>query len=115
MSKSLLRSRDETCSSAPGGYCDGGLISINAPPSHQVPFFMPELPEVETPRRRIEPYIRGQVIRSILFREPRLRWRVPRELPQEAAGQRLRELRRRAKDLLFGPERGTMLLHLVMV
>lgn len=75
---------------------------------------MPELPEVETTRRGIEPAIRGQVIRSILVREPRLRWRVPRELPQEAAGQRLRELRRRAKYLLFDLERGTMILHLGM-
>ena len=75
---------------------------------------MPELPEVETTRRGIEPSIRGQVIRSILVREPRLRWRVPRELPQEAAGQRLRELRRRAKYLLFDLERGTMILHLGM-
>lgn len=75
---------------------------------------MPELPEVETTRRGIEPAIRGHVIRSILVREPRLRWRVPRELPQEAAGQRLRELRRRAKYLLFDLERGTMILHLGM-
>ena len=49
---------------------------------------MPELPEVETTRRGIEPSIRGQMIRSIVVREPRLRWRVPRELPQEAAGHR---------------------------
>jgi formamidopyrimidine-DNA glycosylase len=75
---------------------------------------MPELPEVETTRRGIEPSVRGQVIRSIVVREPRLRWRVPRELPQEAAGQRLRELRRRAKYLLFDLERGTMILHLGM-
>ena len=75
---------------------------------------MPELPEVETTRRGIEPAVRGQVIRSILVREPRLRWRVPRELPEEAAGQRLRELRRRAKYLLFDLERGTMILHLGM-
>jgi formamidopyrimidine-DNA glycosylase len=63
---------------------------------------MPELPEVETTRRGIEPAVRGQVIRSILVREPRLRWRVPREL------------RRRAKYLLFDLERGTMILHLGM-
>jgi formamidopyrimidine-DNA glycosylase len=75
---------------------------------------MPELPEVETTRRGIEPAVRGRVIRSILVREPRLRWRVPRELPQEAAGQRLRDLRRRAKYLLFDLENGTMILHLGM-
>jgi formamidopyrimidine-DNA glycosylase len=75
---------------------------------------MPELPEVETTRRGIEPALRGQTIRSIVVREPRLRWRVPRELPQEAAGQKLRDLRRRAKYLLFDLENGTMILHLGM-
>jgi formamidopyrimidine-DNA glycosylase len=75
---------------------------------------MPELPEVETTRRGIEPSIRGRVIESVLVREPRLRWRVPRELPEKAAGQRLRELRRRAKYLLFDLEHGTMILHLGM-
>ena len=76
MSKSLLRSRDETCSPAPGGYCDGGLISINAPPTHQVPFFMPELPEVETTRRGIEPVLSGARVERVVVREPRLRWRA---------------------------------------
>ena len=47
---------------------------------------MPELPEVETTRRGIEPAVAGHVIRSIMVREPRLRWRVPRELPE--AGRR---------------------------
>jgi formamidopyrimidine-DNA glycosylase len=75
---------------------------------------MPELPEVETTRRGIEPAVRGRVIESVLVREPRLRWRVPRELPEQAAGQRLRELRRRAKYLLFDLESGTMILHLGM-
>ena len=49
-----------------------------------------------------------------MVREPRLRWRVPRELAAAAAGQRVRELRRRAKYLLFDLERGTMILHLGM-
>src|SRR5688500_2374283 len=75
---------------------------------------MPELPEVETTRRGIEPAIRGQIIRSVLVREPQLRWRVPHELPQEAARQRLRDLRGRAKYLLFDLENGTMILHLGM-
>jgi hypothetical protein len=88
MSKSLLRSQDVTCLRSGGGYCDGDLIAFN--PRLRIKVRMPELPEVETTRRGIEPAIRGHVIRSILVREPRLRWRVPRELPEEAAGQRLR-------------------------
>lgn len=75
---------------------------------------MPELPEVETTRRGIEPAIAARVIDRVVVREPRLRWRVPSELPAAAAGQRVRELRRRAKYLLFDLERGTMILHLGM-
>lgn len=75
---------------------------------------MPELPEVETTRRGIAPSVEGHMIEQIVVREPRLRWRVPRELPQMAAGQRVRDLRRRAKYLLFDLERGTMILHLGM-
>jgi len=75
---------------------------------------MPELPEVETTRRGIEPSVVSRIISQIVVREPRLRWRVPKELPTEAAGQHVRELRRRAKYLLFDLERGTMILHLGM-
>jgi formamidopyrimidine-DNA glycosylase len=112
MSKSLLRSLDETRGGGSDGYCDGDLTAFKPRPTQRTS--MPELPEVETTRRGIEPAVRGHVIRSILVREPRLRWRVPRELADEAAGQRLRELRRRAKYLLFDLERGTMILHLGM-
>lgn len=75
---------------------------------------MPELPEVETTRRGIAPSVSGRTIERVIVREPRLRWRVPSELPEAAAGQRVRDLRRRAKYLLFDLERGTMILHLGM-
>ena len=38
---------------------------------------MPELPEVETTLRGIEPYILGKTITSIIVRQPSLRWPVP--------------------------------------
>lgn len=75
---------------------------------------MPELPEVETTRRGIAPSVADRVIERVIVREPRLRWRVPRDLPKLAAGQRVRELRRRAKYLIFDLERGSMILHLGM-
>ncbi|HEY5806495.1 MAG TPA: bifunctional DNA-formamidopyrimidine glycosylase/DNA-(apurinic or apyrimidinic site) lyase [Povalibacter sp.] len=75
---------------------------------------MPELPEVETTRRGIEPAVATRTIDRIIVREPRLRWRVPAELPALAAGQRVQQVRRRAKYLLFDLERGTMILHLGM-
>ncbi|MGH8176865.1 MAG: DNA-formamidopyrimidine glycosylase family protein, partial [Steroidobacter sp.] len=75
---------------------------------------MPELPEVETTRRGVAPSVSGRVIDRIVVREPRLRWRVPNELAMAATGQRVRDLRRRAKYLLFDLERGAMILHLGM-
>ena len=38
---------------------------------------MPELPEVETTRRGIEPYLLKQKITKIIIRQSRLRWPIP--------------------------------------
>jgi formamidopyrimidine-DNA glycosylase len=75
---------------------------------------MPELPEVETTRRGIVPTVRYRTIDKVIVREPRLRWRVPKDLPRLAAGQAVRDVQRRAKYLLFLLDRGTILLHLGM-
>lgn len=75
---------------------------------------MPELPEVETTRRGIEPAVTSRMIDRIVVREPRLRWRVPAEITALAPGQRVQHLRRRAKYLLFDLDRGSMILHLGM-
>jgi formamidopyrimidine-DNA glycosylase len=75
---------------------------------------MPELPEVETTRRGVDPHVAGRKIVSLTVHEPRLRWRVPDTLPAELAGQRVRQTSRRAKYLLFELESGTLLLHLGM-
>ena len=75
---------------------------------------MPELPEVETTRRGIEPWLVGRRIDRLLVREWRLRWRVPRSLPQKLAGVRIRSVSRRAKYLLIGTDAGTLILHLGM-
>ena len=63
---------------------------------------MPELPEVETTRRGIEPHIVGQTIQQVIVRNPRLRWPVPENLPQRLAGQTIKAVKRRAKYLLLG-------------
>lgn len=75
---------------------------------------MPELPEVETTRRGIESSVVGHAIQRVVVREPRLRWRIPKQLPELAASQRVVQLRRRAKYLVFDLERGSMILHLGM-
>ena len=75
---------------------------------------MPELPEVETTRRGLAPYVRGRRIAALEIYEPRLRWPVPRDLPEKIAGRRIVRVGRRAKYLLLGLESGTLLLHLGM-
>jgi formamidopyrimidine-DNA glycosylase len=75
---------------------------------------MPELPEVETTRRGVEPHVVGRRIVEFALHEPRLRWRVPGTLPAVLAGQRIRVAGRRAKYLLIQLENGTLLLHLGM-
>ena len=75
---------------------------------------MPELPEVETTRRGVEPYSRNQVVRDVLVREPRLRWPVPADLAAQLRGQRIICVDRRAKYLLFRTDPGILLVHLGM-
>src|SRR5580704_6827959 len=75
---------------------------------------MPELPEVETTRRGIEPHAVGRRIVALEVHEPRLRWRVPDDLAPRVAGQRVLHAKRRAKYLLIELESGTLLLHLGM-
>ena len=75
---------------------------------------MPELPEVETTRRGIEPHLRGQRIRPVLGRDRRLRWPVPEDLDVRASGQRVMAVERRAKYLLLRLESGTLIVHLGM-
>jgi formamidopyrimidine-DNA glycosylase len=75
---------------------------------------MPELPEVETTRRGIEPHLLGRRIVRVVVREPRLRWPIPAELPERLAGARVEAVTRRAKYLLLATQRGTAILHLGM-
>ena len=75
---------------------------------------MPELPEVETTRRGIEPYIHGQRIVRILVRNRQLRWRIPAKLEKNLTGTTVEGIQRRAKYLLFQTGKGTMILHLGM-
>ncbi|MBM7062405.1 bifunctional DNA-formamidopyrimidine glycosylase/DNA-(apurinic or apyrimidinic site) lyase [Pseudomonas sp. UL073] len=75
---------------------------------------MPELPEVETTRRGIEPYLKGQRVSRVVVRERRLRWPIPEDLDVRLSGQRIVSVERRAKYLLIGAEVGTLISHLGM-
>ena len=75
---------------------------------------MPELPEVETPRRGIAPHLVGRRIEALTVRNRALRWPVSRALPGRVRGQRVEGVRRRAKYLLIGTEPGELIVHLGM-
>jgi formamidopyrimidine-DNA glycosylase len=75
---------------------------------------LPELPEVETTRRGIEPYALGRKIAHLWVHEPRLRWPVAKEMPAAVRGQSIRAIGRRAKYLLLELDSGTLILHLGM-
>ncbi|MEK9892658.1 MAG: bifunctional DNA-formamidopyrimidine glycosylase/DNA-(apurinic or apyrimidinic site) lyase [Pseudomonadales bacterium] len=75
---------------------------------------MPELPEVETTRRGIEPHVKGRKIRQLLVRDHRLRWPVDAGIPQSVSGQSVISVSRRAKYLLLELDKGWLMLHLGM-
>ncbi|HRD66169.1 MAG TPA: bifunctional DNA-formamidopyrimidine glycosylase/DNA-(apurinic or apyrimidinic site) lyase [Candidatus Competibacter sp.] len=75
---------------------------------------MPELPEVETVRSGIAPYLTGQKVVRVVVRQPRLRWPVSAELATELIGQTIRQVDRRAKYLLLRTDAGTAIFHLGM-
>ena len=76
---------------------------------------MPELPEVETVRRGLEPVLAGHVIARADVRRPDLRWPFPPGLAARLTGARVLALRRRSKYLLADLDRGeTLIVHLGM-
>ena len=75
---------------------------------------MPELPEVETTRRGIAPHIKGHQIASIVIRDARLRWPVPKSIKTVLPGHTIDTVKRRGKYLLLGTKAGTLIIHLGM-
>lgn len=76
---------------------------------------MPELPEVETVRRGLAPVMEGRKILSAANRRPDLRFPFPDRFSERLTGNRVVQLDRRAKYLLFRLESGdTLLSHLGM-
>ncbi len=74
---------------------------------------MPELPEVETTRRGLLPHVTGQCIERILLSGKKLRYPVGGDI-QQLRGERINELKRRAKYLIFNTDHGNLIWHLGM-
>jgi formamidopyrimidine-DNA glycosylase len=75
---------------------------------------MPELPEVETTRRGLEPLLVGQRVHAVVVRNRALRRPVPRDLGRRLAGETIRAVARRGKYLLLECRSGTLIVHLGM-
>jgi formamidopyrimidine-DNA glycosylase len=76
---------------------------------------MPELPEVETVRRGLQPALEGARFDHVLARRPDLRWPLPKDFVQRLEGKTVEGLGRRAKYLLADLSSGEVLLmHLGM-
>jgi len=76
---------------------------------------MPELPEVETVRRGLEPVLTGSVLMHVDQRRPDLRRPFPERFAERLTGRRVTGLARRSKYLLIGLDGGeTWIIHLGM-
>lgn len=73
---------------------------------------MPELPEVETTRRGVEPWAIGATLKAARVHNAALRW--PVEIPETIIGSTVISLLRRGKYLLFRFDPGTLIVHLGM-
>jgi formamidopyrimidine-DNA glycosylase len=75
---------------------------------------MPELPEVEVTKQGIEPFIRGKAITGVIIHDGRLRWPIPKNLEKILLGQKVSQIKRRGKYLLFRMDDGHLIIHLGM-
>lgn len=76
---------------------------------------MPELPEVETVKRGLEPVMAGRKLVHAEQRRPDLRFPLPERFAERLRGRRIERLGRRAKYLLAELDGGeTLIVHLGM-
>ena len=76
---------------------------------------MPELPEVETVRRGLQPALEGVRLVKVEARRPDLRFPFPPRFTERLTGARIEALERRAKYLLARLDTGeTLVMHLGM-
>jgi formamidopyrimidine-DNA glycosylase len=92
-----------------------GDVSERRPKRNADGTAMPELPEVETVRRGLEPVMAGARIKRMVVRRPDLRFPFPDRFAERLTGAKVSSLGRRAKYLLVRLSTGEVLImHLGM-
>ena len=75
---------------------------------------MPELPEVETVRRGLEPHVVGGVIDDIHIGDSKILQVEPERLLEQVRGQKILGLTRRGKFLIFELDNHELIFHFGM-
>ena len=75
---------------------------------------MPELPEVETTKRGLEPLIINRTIISVHIYKKKLRWEIPSHITKTLKHKTINNISRRAKYLLIQSNNGHLVIHLGM-
>lgn len=74
---------------------------------------MPELPEVETTRRGIEPYLLNASVTALTIHQWQLRWPIPKQI-NRLKDQKISAVSRRGKYILIKTAAGNAIVHLGM-
>lgn len=74
---------------------------------------MPELPEVETTRRGIEPFLDNKAIKSVQVHNSSLRWPVPKTISR-LSDAKIHTVGRRGKYIVLSNSAGAAIIHLGM-
>ena len=75
---------------------------------------MPELPEVETTKNGLLPYILNKNIQQVNIYFPTLRFEIPQHLSTTILNQQIKNIIRRGKYLIFNFTNGDLIIHLGM-
>lgn len=76
---------------------------------------MPELPEVETTKRGVEPYVKNETVKKVLVRNNKLRIPFNKNLAKKIIDVGIKEIKRKAKYIIFDFVNGySVVIHLGM-
>ena len=75
---------------------------------------MPELPEVETTKNGISPWVTGNTIEKLIIRVSKLRWMIESDIKKKPLGKVVQSVKRRAKYILLEMDHGSAIIHLGM-